>query len=269
MDGNTSEFVEKVWDYYAAHQRDLPWRIPESDGCFDPYKILVSEVMLQQTQVNRVIPKFNQFLDAFPDVQTLAKASLSEVLVVWAGLGYNRRAKFLLQTATTITKMNSFPTDTVGYESLPGIGRNTAAAICVYAFNQPLVFIETNVRSVYIHNFFADKNDVSDKELLPLIDVTMDRDNPREWYWALMDYGTHIKSTYGNAARNSKHYTKQSRFEGSKRQLRARVLKSLLESPKTMQQIIKNMKDDRLETVISDLTKEEMIRFNNKHYYIA
>ena len=137
----------------------------------DRYTILISEVMLQQTQVDRVAPKFEAFIEAFPTVQALAQAEFKTVLGYWSGLGYNRRALWLQQAAKEIVEKyaGKVPQTISELSKLKGIGHNTAAAICAYAFNQPVVFIETNIRAVFIHHFFADRADVADSELLPII----------------------------------------------------------------------------------------------------
>lgn len=156
---------ETVWKYYHQHGRhDLPWRLPEPDGSFDPYKILVSEIMLQQTQVPRVLPKFTEFLTKFPTGQELAEASLGEVLAAWSGLGYNRRAKFLWQAAQKVVRDfgGELPHTFEALESLPGIGKNTAGAVAAYAYNQPAIFLETNIRTIFIHHFFRDADLVPD-----------------------------------------------------------------------------------------------------------
>lgn len=255
-----------MWDYYAKHGRDLPWRHSESNGSFDPYKIMVSEIMLQQTQVARVIPKYHEFLETFPNIKALAQAGFSEVLRVWNGLGYNRRAKFLHEAAKAINSMELFPTDTNDLEKLPGIGKNTAAAICVYSYDQPHVFIETNIRTVFIHHFFSDQTDIDDKQIIPLVKQTLPGEHYREWYWALMDYGSFLKVTVGNIARHSKHYTKQSKFEGSARQLRAKVLKALLDGNRSLVRLQKDYPDDRLQHVIESLTNDKLIREKNGKY---
>jgi A/G-specific adenine glycosylase len=266
------DFQEQVWDYYKEHGRgSLPWRQPEVDGGLDSYKIMVSEIMLQQTQVNRVIPKYQDFLATFPNIQILAQASFSDVLKVWSGLGYNRRAKFMLDAAKIISKdyKGLLPQSRDELIKLPGIGLNTAAAILVYAFNQSQVFIETNIRTVFIHHFFADEDRVSDKELLPYIQKSLDAEHPREWYWALMDYGSYLKSVMPNPSRRSKHHTRQSVFEGSLRQLRARILRLLLEGKKTEEEIGTEMKDERTGDALKSLAKDGLISFKNKHYYLA
>lgn len=254
-------FQQTVWDYFNAHRRALPWRISEPDGQFDPYKIIVSEIMLQQTQVPRVIPKFTAFIKQFPTIQSLAAASLADVLMLWSGLGYNRRAKFLWQLAQqVVTEYNGeVPRDAAKLVQLPGIGKNTAAAILAYSFNTPVVFIETNIRTVFLHHFFHDRDGVSDAELMPLVESALDTKNPREWYWALMDYGTFVKQSTPNPSRRSKHFTKQSVFAGSKRKVRGEVLKLLTESKLTKVQFEKQITDERLATVLVDLESEGLI----------
>jgi A/G-specific adenine glycosylase len=225
---------------------------------------MVSEIMLQQTQAARVIPKYQEFLTLFPTVQSLAAASLADVLKAWSGLGYNRRAKFLWQAAGQIK--NTFPDTLDDLVALPGVGVNTAGAILAYSFNQPVVFIETNIRSVYIHHFFEDRMDVHDTEILPIVKVTLDKEHPREWYWALMDYGVYIKNTVGNTSRNSKHYTKQSTFAGSRRQIRGQIIKLLSERPVSDEEIRNIISDTRLDEVLNDLTKEQLIRLDGHLY---
>lgn len=258
-----SLFQETVWQHYAANGRhDLPWRQPEADGSFDPYKIFVSEMMLQQTQVPRVAPKYRQFLQAFPDVVSLSQASLGDVLRVWSGLGYNRRAKFLWEAARTAVREydGKLPKTREQLVRLPGIGPNTAGAILAYAFNRPEIFIETNIRTVFIHHFFAEAEGVPDKDIKTVVAATMpDENNYREWYWALMDYGTHVKQTAGNASQRSKHFTRQSKFEGSRRQIRGKVLRLLAERPHSKPQLVKQMPDERLLAVVDDLQKEGFI----------
>lgn len=265
------EFNAILWDYYAKNARTtLPWRVSEPDGMFDPYKILVSEIMLQQTQVSRVIEKYQQWLSTYPTIESLAKASLADVLTLWLGLGYNRRAKFLHEAAKQIYHLGRFPSSTNELIKLPGIGANTAGAILVYAYNQPVVFIETNIRTVFLYHFFAQQEDISDADLMPIIAATVDKENPREWYWALMDYGTHIKQTKGNFSRYSKHHTKQSKFEGSNRQIRGNVL-ALLTAKKRISEsaMVKAIPDARLTDVLNVLQNEGLIVQNRSHYSLA
>jgi len=269
VDSKYQEFFTLLWEYYESHGRhDLPWRLPDEHGEFDPYKIMVSEIMLQQTQVNRVIPKYQIFLTHFPTIKALARAPLGDVLRIWQGLGYNRRAKFLWQAAQKV--MNDFdgsmPSTEMELMNLPGIGKNTAGAILAYAYNQPAVFIETNIRTVYIHHFFADKQGIDDKELIPIITQTLDTKNPRIFYWALMDYGTHLKQTKGNLNKLSKSYTKQSKFHGSKRQIRGAVIRLLSKGSHTYNDLMNKIQDERLETILEDLVAEGLITKIGKFY---
>jgi A/G-specific adenine glycosylase len=224
---DSEKFQKIVLDHYQEHGRDLTWR-----KTADPYRILVSEIMLQQTQVDRVTIKYPAFIETFPDFATLAAAPLSEVLAVWQGMGYNRRVISLQKCAQrVVTEFDGIlPADVDILTTFPGIGRATASSICAFGFNMPVIFIETNIRRVFIHFFFSDAATVNDAEILPIVVETLFRQDPRTWYNALMDLGTSLKKTVPNPNRRSKHYTKQSAFEGSDREIRGWILKSLLSS---------------------------------------
>ncbi len=185
--------------------------------------------MLQQTQVERVIPKFEAWLKEFPDWKTLAKAPLPKVLKLWQGLGYNRRALNLQRCAQVVIKgyNGALPHGEKELLALPGIGPYTASAVRAFAFNQPVVMIETNIRAVYLHHYYSDQHNIDDNQLRPLIEKTLDQKKPREWYWALMDYGSYLKKMTVNPARRSKHHVRQSTFEGSHRQVRGAILRAL------------------------------------------
>ena len=217
-------FKRLIYDYYRKHGRSLPWRKTSN-----PYHILVSELMLQQTQVPRVLEKYREFIARFPDAAALAKAPLRSVLTVWQGLGYNRRALALKQIALALVAQHrgKVPSSFDDLVKLPGVGKATASAILAFAFNRPVVFIETNIRTVFIHFFFPGQDEVSDEEIIPLVTKTLDAANPREWYYALMDYGTFLKKSIANPGRKSRHYHKQSPFDGSNRQVRGRILRYL------------------------------------------
>jgi A/G-specific adenine glycosylase len=262
-------FRATVWEYYRNEGRhDLPWRHAEPDGSFDAYKIMVSEIMLQQTQVGRVIPKYHDFILKFPDVYRLSKAPQGEVLKVWSGLGYNRRAKFLHLAAKEIVDRYdaAIPSTNDELVQLPGIGMNTAGAIRAYAFNQPAVFIETNIRSVFIHHFFAQKAAVTDQAILEQVRQTLDWERPREWYWALMDYGMYLKQTVPNPSKRSKHYTKQSQFQGSWRQLRGQILRLLSDHPYSKALLEDTLDDKRLPLVLRELLDENLIQHHGTQY---
>lgn len=254
----TARFQRTVWDFYRANRRPMPWRAEPT-----PYYVLVSELMLQQTQVARVLAKFPPFIRRFPDIARLAAAPLSEVLAAWSGLGYNRRAKFLHGAAQMIMKdfNGQVPHTQTDLLRLPGVGANTAGAILAYAYNEPTVFIETNIRTVYIHHFFNDSADaVADDQLRHVIAATLPPENPREWYWALMDYGTHLKATVGGQLHRVKQYRPQSKFEGSRRQVRGQVLKVLLASQKaSLAELAAHIPDDRLLAVCDELISEGLI----------
>jgi len=261
-------FREKIYTYYTDNKRDFPWR-----KSISPYKVVVSEIMLQQTQALRVVEKFKSFIKKFPNFKILSQATLREVLTEWQGLGYNRRAKFLHELVKQITKKynGKLPPDPKVLTTLPGIGPNTAGSICAFAFDKPVIFIETNIRSVFIHEFFGDKNKVDDKEILILVEQTLDTNNPREWYSALMDYGAWLKSQEKNPSRKSKHYTKQSKFHGSDRELRGRILKLLTRIEKlTQTQRIKKLGEDptRIKIILESLEKEQMVQRKKTTYFI-
>ena len=218
-------FRAEVRAHHEAHRRDLPWRRTR-----DPYAILVSEFMLQQTQVVRVLEKYRLFLERFPTVEALAGAEMSDVLAVWSGLGYNRRALSLHRAAKIIAHEHRgrVPESLVELRRLPGVGAATAAAVSAFAFGRAEPFIETNIRAAFIHFFFQDLDGVADADILPLVEKTLDRDDPREWFYALMDYGAWVKKTYANPSRRSKHHAVQSPFCGSRRELRAQALQAVL-----------------------------------------
>ncbi len=253
------EFQKIIRDFYGKNKRELPWR-----NTRDPYKIFVSEVMLQQTQVSRVLLKYPEFIKAFPTLPSLAKAPFLDVLRVWQGLGYNRRAKALKNASEAIWELHKgkIPKDIDRLLKLPGIGPSTAGGILAFAYNIPYPFIETNIRRIFIHHFFPRKKNVHDREILQLVEKTMDVQNPREWYYALFDYGTHLGKQIKNPNRRSKHYAKQKAFEGSHRQIRGMVLKKILgEGSMSKQRLRAEIKgaDKQLERVLGELIKEKFI----------
>jgi A/G-specific adenine glycosylase len=237
------EFRKIVMDHYRDRGRDLAWR-----RTTDPYRILVSEIMLQQTQVERVTVKYPAFIDKFPDFPSLAEAPLSDVLAVWQGMGYNRRAISLQNCARQVVEKydGTIPQDPEVLATFPGIGRATAASICAFAFNMPVVFIETNIRRVFIHFFFDEDEPVHDADILPFVTRSLCQENPRIWYWALMDLGSALKKIIPNPNRRSTQYVRQSAFPGSDREIRGRVIKMLLTSPdQETEELIQNTGGDR------------------------
>ena len=229
-------FVELVAKKGRELYRDLPWR-----RTYDPYAIWISEVMLQQTQVSRVDGRWQRWMERFPTVDALAAAAPSDVLEEWQGLGYNRRALSVHRAAQAISEAGGvFPQDQKELVKLPGIGPATAAGICAFAFNLHGVYLETNVRTVFLHELYPQAEGVPDSELIPLVELTCPRSTtgafdtavgdltPRSWYYALLDYGAYLKKTIPNPSRRSKSHVKQTRFEGSHRQKRAELLRVLL-----------------------------------------
>lgn len=245
-----STFRTTILTYWKRHGRhDLPWR-----KGITPYRILVSEIMLQQTQVPRVIPKFRAFIRAFPTFRSLASAKPSDVLRLWQGLGYNRRALMLQRCAIVVSRecRGRMPRTVEQLRDLPGIGPYTAGAILAFGFDMPVPLLETNIRRVYLHHFFPKRQNVPDAELLPVIERTMDRALPRRWYSALMDYGTWLATQVPNPNRRARSYSRQSRFEGSDRQLRGAVLRALLGgTPLPV--------DARTERIVAQLTAEGFV----------
>ncbi len=227
-DTDYSDFQNTIMSFYRQNGRSFPWR-----ETADPYAILVSELMLQQTQTERVIEKYKKWLTAFPSVQALAAAPFAKVLELWVGLGYNRRARFLHECAKKITEEygGMIPSEPALLQTLPGIGTYTAAAVAAFAYNKPTVFIETNIRSVFIHFFFTDRTGINDREIFPLVQASLYKKSPRLWYYALMDYGVALKKQHGNPNRQSRHYAKQSKFEGSVRQVRGSLIRALTAQP--------------------------------------
>ena len=269
-----TSFTSAVWRYYAKNKRDgLAWRKDTS-----PYSIVVSEIMLQQTQVARVEDFYDKWMKKFPNWETLARAKLSEVLVLWKGLGYNRRAKFLHECAKEVMNTHGgiFPNDEEEVRALPGIGVYTTSAILAFAYDKRQSLIETNTRTAVIYHFFKEEKKVSDKEIAMVLDAcfkpgTKAYKNPREWNWALFDYGSHLKKTVGNLNRKSKSYKKQSRFEGSDRQIRSGIVHFLSsDGPKSRESIIEASGTDstRVGAQITALEKEGMIEYKKDRWQI-
>lgn len=245
------KFQQTILSWYKTNKRDLPWR-----KTHNPYRIMVSEIMLQQTQVSRVLPKYKEFLRIFPNPKALADSQNARLLALWSGLGYWRRAKFLKDACKTITEEynGKFPKDIPTLQTLSGIGPYTAGAIACFAFGNTEPFIDTNIRRVYLHFFFQDKKDIADSEILPIAKRALANQDPRQWHWALFDYGAMVLKDK-KINRKSRHYAKQSAFTGSFRSYRAKVLRHLLQQP---QQRIK--KEDATEFL------EDLLRHDERDY---
>ena len=253
-------FRDKIYHYYREQRRVLPWRTTS-----DPYQILVSEIMLQQTQVERVKDKYTTFLSVFPDFTSLSLAPLREILKVWQGLGYNRRALSLQKTAQIVANkyQGKLPPFVEILETFPGIGRATASAICVFAFHKPVAFIETNIRRVYIFFFFGEQERILDAQLLHLVEKTLDRSNPREWYYALMVYGAMLKKERQNPNKKSARYHKQAPFVNSDRQIRGLIIRAfLVKKEYTLDDIVNYLQFDakRVKKNLLQLEREGFIK---------
>lgn len=213
------QFQRKILTWYEANKRDLPWR-----GTRDPYRILVSEIMSQQTQIARVIPKYNAWMEAFPTVFELAKASTADVLGHWSGLGYNRRALFLQKCAKTVVERfaGKFPQEKEVLKTLPGIGEYTAAAVACFAFNQQVAVVDTNVRKIILTQFPHVSSDISPQEMQNIADALLPQGKAYEWNQALMDYASAMLK------KEKIVVPKQSKFKGSNRYYRGQIVKLLL-----------------------------------------
>jgi A/G-specific adenine glycosylase len=267
---NKSEFQHTVRSFYQEHGRDLPWRKTD-----DPYEIFVSEIMLQQTQAQRVIPKYKEWLNQFPDFRSLAGANKQDVLKLWQGLGYNRRANYLHRSAKQIVNQydGSLPSEENDLRKLPGVGDYTAGALQAFCFQKQVVFVETNIRTVFIHHFFADKGSITDKQIETKVKETLPNHDIREWYWGLMDYGAHLKNEVGNLNSKSDSYQKQSALQGSNRQLRSRLLSFILDNGPTTLTTLENefnATTERQKSVkynLNDLADEGLLETENGSIY--
>jgi A/G-specific adenine glycosylase len=266
-------FVAMVLSSYQEKGRVLPWR-----ETLDPYAIMVSEIMLQQTQVDRVIPKYERFLEELPTPFALAKCSTAQLLGLWQGLGYNRRALNLQRAAQAICEDYDgvVPQDEERLRALPGIGPYTAAAIRAFAFDLEGFVIETNIRRVYIQHFFPDEVGVSDKQLTPYISAgahaaTQVGAGPRIWNWALMDYGSLLPKIVGNANQRSASYTKQSKFEGSRRQVRGEIIRRVLDGPQEITVLYGELDrpSEEIDAIIAELVTESFVVIQDQVVHVA
>ena len=273
------DFQRKVKAMGEEHHRELPWRYID-----DPYAVLVSEVMLQQTQVKRVLDYWPRFMRTFPSIDALASSEVSLVLEMWQGLGYNRRALALRKSAEICSRdyKGNLPATYDELIVLPGIGPATAAGVLSFALQKPSMYLETNVRTVFLHELFPGECDVHDKLIEPLVRRSCPNVDPRSWYYALLDYSAYLKATNPNPSRRSKHHSKQSKFEGSRRQKRAEILRMVLTSEGMAEpQIVRELADferehkreapdeSLVEGILSDLLSEGFLRFENGLYSVG
>lgn len=262
-----SHFRRTVWAYYRLHGRhDLPWRKTR-----DPYRILVSEVMLQQTQVARVLLFYKSFIRTFPTPHALSAAPLSKVLLAWQGLGYNRRAKMLHKAAKEIVA-HGMPCTGPELQKLPGVGPYTAAAIAAFADNADVLVVETNIRTAILHHFFPKRRKVSDKEIARVLAQLAPPGRAREWYSALMDYGAHLKRSGIALNAQSRHYAKQTTFSGSLREARGALLRALAKGSLSRMRLLSLLGAARRTQVteaLEALCAEGLVRSHGRQYMLA
>ncbi len=263
-------FIHTILGFYAVHGRQFIWRETS-----EPYRVLLSEVMLQQTQTSRVIPKYELFLSLWPTFKELSEAPLDQLLYNWKGLGYNRRALNLRKSAMASERWGwSLPKEQAELLSLPGVGKATAAAIGAFSYQQRTIYLETNIRRVLLHCFYPDQEGVKDKELEPLLAHLVQMvEDPKQWYYALMDFGVLLKSLTPNANVRSAHYTKQAKFENSNRQIRGQLIHLLADTgAKEQDQVIallSHFEQERVLYCLEQLEKEGFVEEMEGTYRIA
>jgi A/G-specific adenine glycosylase len=263
-------FLQTILGFYEGHGRQFIWRETS-----DPYRILLSEVMLQQTQTSRVIPKYELFLSLWPTLKDLAGVALDELLYHWKGLGYNRRALNLRRSAIASREWDwNLPTKQTELLSLPGVGKATAAAIGAFSYRERTIYLETNIRRVLLHCFYPDQEGVKDKELELLLGRLVQLvEDPKAWYYALMDFGVLLKHLLPNANTRSAHYTKQAKFENSNRQIRGQLIHLLSDTGAKEQQqvttLLSHFEEERVLYCLGQLEKEGFVEETEGTYRIA
>jgi A/G-specific adenine glycosylase len=280
-----TQLQQRILAWYDEHARDLPWRRTR-----DPYAILVSEVMLQQTQVTRVIPKYEAFLARFPTLEALAAAPLADVLTLWSGLGYNNRAERLRRCALalrddtaageaagpggagggdpTLPPPLALPRSAARLEHLPGIGPYTARAVMIFAHNADLAAVDANVRRVLIHELRLPR-DIGLRETQRVAAAVLPRGRAREWHNALMDYGSAVLTT---RATGVPALSRQPAFAGSRRLYRARLVRLLLaESPRSRAAVpaALGLPADEAEQIIAALAHDALLRIEGDAIFLA
>ena len=255
-------FHNKIFRWWEKNRRDFPWRKTE-----DPYKILVSEIMLQQTQTSSVVRKYNEFLEKYPDIESLSNAPKGELLSIWSGLGYNRRALWLQEASQQLQELERFPQSPKELQNLKGIGKYTANSILIFAFNLDLATVDTNIRRILISEGFASE-DSSEKELFQIAERLLPKGRSRDWHNALMDYGAiHLTASKTGI----KPTSQQSKFKGSDREKRGKILKFLIEKKKGTFTELKSIVEadvEQLEAIITKMEKDGLISKKGRFYVI-
>ncbi len=268
-----TDTADPVLRWGLPRLRDLPWRQTR-----DPWAILVSEVMLQQTQAPRVIPKWRQFMTAFPTPNDCAAASLGDVLRLWQGLGYPRRARNLHAAATEITALGRFPDHLEGLLALPGIGSYTARAVLAFAFETDAAVVDTNIGRVLAR---VAGHRLTPKQAQSAADAALPAGQSWAWNQCLMDLGAVLcrptsprcdccplamrcvwRGSGDDPAMGSAGVsTRQPRFDGSDRQARGKLLKALTYGPVRYDEVAGVMHCDaaRAERLAGDLTRDGLV----------
>ena len=263
---SVNAFQDKIMEWWKKNVRDLPWRKEP-----DPYHVLVSEIMLQQTQVNRVVPKYHEFLQEFPTIQDLASAEKKHLLAVWSGLGYNRRALWLREAAAEIVKRGEFPRNEKELRKLKGIGDYTSRSIMIFAFNEDIAAVDTNIRRVFIASGFADET-MSSKEIQSIAEKLLLKGRSRDWHNALMDYGAQVLTSNVTGIAP---LTRQPCFRGSSREIRGVIIKVLTASDRlTLNQLVSSLEVEcgihDVESIMDQLISDGLVKSaGNKEYQIA
>ncbi|NHI90061.1 MAG: A/G-specific adenine glycosylase [Candidatus Thorarchaeota archaeon] len=258
-----SAFQTKIMDWWKENTRDLPWRKEPT-----PYRVLVSEIMLQQTQVSRVVPKFNEFMESFPTIEALAEAETKRLLQVWSGLGYNRRAVWLKEAARQIVEKHEFPQSLEELNKLRGVGPYTSRSVLIFAFNKDLAAVDTNIRRVLIAEGFATE-EMSEKQLQSIAEAVLLKGRSRDWHNALMDYGSQVMTSSNTGISPT---SKQSCYEGSSRQVRGAVIRALTGTPElALGEIMKlldcNMDESELESIMTQLVNDGLVEVTGRTGY--
>jgi len=256
------KFQDKIFEWWEKNKRDLPWR-----KTTDPYYIMVSEVMLQQTQVSRVKEKYEAFIKKFPTKENLAEAETAEVLKIWSGLGYNKRALWLQQAATQLVEGEEFPKKPEELEKIKGIGKYTARAILIFAFNHDLPTVDTNIRRILISEGFATE-EATEKELFKIAAEITPKGRARDWYNALMDYGS-MELTARKTGIKPK--TSQKKFNNSTRYQRGKIVKALIKKGAlTKKEISEECEIDQkvLAEILTKLIVEGLVVKKRQYYQL-
>ena len=244
-------FHKKIFSWWAKNKKQYPWRETS-----DPYTIMVSEFMLQQTQASRVIPKFNLFLKKFPDLESLANNTDREVLALWSGLGYNRRAIWLKEAPQYIIELGYFPQENRILKKIRGIGEYTSRSIPIFAFNVDIATVDTNIRRILIHEGFATE-ETNEKELFKIAEQLLPLHRSRDYHSALMDYGATLITAKKTGI---KPKTMKGKFKGSTRESRGKIIKLLLQNEKLSKaELSKKLGKKDIENILNSLAKDQLI----------